>query len=310
MSLYQINHDINRKLWCGPGAIALVTGLPTSLIYAHADAERRSRGGKRGVQGMYNSELWAVLRACGFRVTEVYNSRGEQPTLKQFARDKASLFAARPIIVHVGDHYGVLIGRRYADNQTRDPIYVGDCTYLRSRVCAAWAVERIGKPLPAPEKPAPKPRDTTSARARSKAQALAKKHGIEIEREAKDAFWVTCPALADDDPLEGSHFAFDWVEILRKVEAYVEHLTNGYLEAVTAPPAPPPPACPATTAAAVAFVLEQDGAQSPMDIACDLSIRYGVPVTEKQVRGAAISLIQRGAARWFRNKLKPTEAHA
>jgi hypothetical protein len=310
--LYQINHDLaGRKLWCGPGAIALVTGLPTSLIYAHADAERRSRGGKRGVEGMYPTELWAVLRACGYRVTEVFNARGDGLTLRQFSRSKGALFADRPAIIQVGNHFGVVVGRRYVDNQTGDPIYIGDSKYLRSFVTAAWVVERVSGPLPAPVKPE-KVRDTTVDRVRRQAQALAKKHGINIEREDRDAFWVTCPALAHDDPHEGAHFGSDWTEVLSMVEDYVKCLTEGYLEAVTQPlDTPPPPAfCPEKPAEAVDYVIRTLGADTPVGIACSLSLLYGRSITYRQVQGAAITLIQRGKARWFGTKLKPMEATA
>lgn len=62
-----------------------------------------------------------------------------------------------------------------------------------------------------------------------KARELAAKHGIEIEKEDSNAFWVTHPSLTDTDtdPLEGNHFCSDGQEVLAAVEAYVEHLAKG-----------------------------------------------------------------------------------
>ena len=90
------------------------------------------------------------------------------------------------------------------------------------------------------------------------------------------------------------------------VEDYVDCLQKGYLEAVTQappPPPPPPPACPETVTAAVEFTLRQDGSDTAMGIACSLSILYSRPVTERQVRGAAMRLVAEGKAKWWRKKL-------
>lgn len=65
------------------------------------------------------------------------------------------------------------------------------------------------------------------ARAMRKAMALAREHGIELERD-RDGRWVTLPTLADtdDDPLEGSHFCVGGHETLQAVEAYVAFINT------------------------------------------------------------------------------------
>lgn len=61
--------------------------------------------------------------------------------------------------------------------------------------------------------------------AMAKARRLAKKHGIELERD-DDAYWVTHPKFddSDDDPCQGSHFCVGGQEVLQAVEAYVQAL--------------------------------------------------------------------------------------
>lgn len=226
--LYQINHDAApRKLWCGPGAIALVTGRPTSEIYAHADAIAG-----HPVKGMLFSEFFDTLKKCGYRQTLVWQVLGNgRMTLRQWAQANRHLTRGRPIVVHVGNHYGVVAGRRYVDNQTRDPVPLSESKYLRSYVRHAWSVERVGAATPAPISAPRKPANKDGTRARY----LAKKHGIEIEKLEADSWCVTCPALAEDDPHEGDHFADGPSQVLAMVEDYVKCLTAGYLDAVTAP---------------------------------------------------------------------------
>lgn len=68
---------------------------------------------------------------------------------------------------------------------------------------------------------APTPRKPDVHRkARETATALAKQHGIEIER-IEGGFNVWPPrGFSSLDPYEGDHFASDWSAILPRVEAY------------------------------------------------------------------------------------------
>lgn len=70
------------------------------------------------------------------------------------------------------------------------------------------------------------------ARARKKAKALAAEYGVEIEVDQIDRFtrhiWVTGPRAVypgdKGDPCEGDHIAFDWPDVLERVEVYVEDI--------------------------------------------------------------------------------------
>lgn len=52
-------------------------------------------------------------------------------------------------------------------------------------------------------------------------------------------------------------------------------------------------------------VLREEGAMTPMDIACALSIVHGHDLSLPQIHGAALQLLRTGRARWFRGKLVP-----
>lgn len=67
-----------------------------------------------------------------------------------------------------------------------------------------------------------------SRNALARAKRLAAVHGVDIERESADAYWVTHRDLTDtpNDPCEGSHFCSDGTEVLQTVERYAEFLTQ------------------------------------------------------------------------------------
>lgn len=101
----------------------------------------------------------------------------------------------------------------------------------------AWSMLTVNFPIVADQRAA-KAREDAHAlkllRARSaavlkKARALAAKHGIEIEREDADAYWVRHPSFRHDeinDPLNGNHFCSDGHEVMEAVQVYVTHFTT------------------------------------------------------------------------------------
>ena len=295
--LFQIQHDGKRTLWCGPAAIAAVTGHPTSVI---SQILREDRG--HPTKGVFHGELFRAMRRLGYKWVKTVRPTVKKMTLARFAAEHKEDFATQPLIVALSSHYVVLAGNRFVDSGTKDPVWISSAPHRRSIVQEAWAYVKAGDA----DLPAPKRRDNSKAALRVKCNALAAKHGIDIEKDdmgSGGCWWVTCPALEHDDPHEGNHFAVSWSEVLSMVEDYVDCLTNGYLAAVTAAPAPPAPACPETTTAAVEFTLRQDGPDTTMGIACSLSLLHGRDITERQVRGAAMRLIRAGTARFWRKKL-------
>ncbi len=67
----------------------------------------------------------------------------------------------------------------------------------------------------------------TEKSAMAKARRLAAKHGIDIERDRANEYWVTCDSfdgVIRIDPCEGNQFCVGGTEVLMCVEAYVEAL--------------------------------------------------------------------------------------
>lgn len=64
-------------------------------------------------------------------------------------------------------------------------------------------------------------------RARVEAQALARQHGIEIERLDSGMNVWPPKAFALPDPWDGDHFCEDWCQACRMVRAYAEGLAKG-----------------------------------------------------------------------------------
>ena len=121
--LYSLNNDVGHKhVYCGPGAIAIVTGQPVSKIEKMIRRYRneitrqynqtRRYSIKAQIKSMYNHEVRTVLKRLKVKVNTLYPSI---QTLRQFVDD--TQYEKYPYIVQVTGHYVVTYRGRVMDNQ-------------------------------------------------------------------------------------------------------------------------------------------------------------------------------------------------
>jgi len=150
--LHPIKHDLPGTLWCGPAALSITTGQPTSVIHRHIIAKT----GKRRVKGVTNLVLGHVANALGFKLELIYNWTEDHryemqwgiprriqnpvPTLARFLREQRENLSSAPVIVNVTRHYVVVQGRTFIDNQVGKPIPAKKAPGRRRRVFRAWRV--------------------------------------------------------------------------------------------------------------------------------------------------------------------------
>lgn len=123
-----------RTAWCGPAAIAILTGVPHSRII---DMVRRGRGkGWRAkpIKGMYAHEVIRVLRRLGCKIeqSEVYES-----TVTKFADDVRH---AGAYLVNVTGHFMVACAGILADNSNPAGVPAEQYGKGARRVLRAWKV--------------------------------------------------------------------------------------------------------------------------------------------------------------------------
>lgn len=123
-----------RAPWCGPAAIAILTGVPHSRIIKML---RRCRGpGWRAkpIKGTYAHEVIKVLRRLGCKVeqSEVYEG-----TLSKFAEDVRH---AGAYLVNVTGHFMVTCAGAIADNSNPAGVPLEEYGRGSRRVLRAWKV--------------------------------------------------------------------------------------------------------------------------------------------------------------------------
>lgn len=218
--IHAINHDNKSGLWCGPAAIALITGQSTGIVTRMLLEDRRGKAtrGSGGVKGTTPGEVYRVLRELGYVAHNV-------ALAKHFSAIELELnllyHIDLPILAATCDHWFVVFKGRYFDNKHPGGVKMPE--HMRGQhVIECWAWRQVA----APSLPAPKPPPASSHPAMRKARKLAKAFGIALEYERDMQTWyVRCPIEVDedmDDIFEGDHYASTPFEVLVKVEAYVE----------------------------------------------------------------------------------------
>lgn len=224
--LHAVNHDLpDCRLWCGPAAIAAVTGQPTSVIH---EAIKQDRGDRAPVRGVFPGELARVMARLGYAITVQAECQGLD--VQAFCKVFAPMSQAVPLIAATADHYFVLAQGLFLDNGTRWPIEP-ELAHARGTVVEALGFKLVREPdIPTP------PATPPDAALLAKARRLARKHGIVVESLGPGRCWqVWCPELDHDDPFEDENTVDSGAAALRLVERYVHCLESGYLEAVTDP---------------------------------------------------------------------------
>ena len=227
----RLHPTTGKNAYCGPTAMATVLGISTD----HAARIIRVFSGHRSIKGVSERHLLDAFKraGCGLRYRDFRVEGQGLVSAAQWVRRHADLFADRHVIIVFGRHYGTLLGDRYQCSLSQRVVPLEDLPHPHEVVEACFVVDELPQHAPV---------DTVAhetrrnAQAMAKAKALARKHGIVIEKvEGGGWYEVFCPDLQDDDPFEGRPSPESGQEVLSLVEDYVDCLQNGYLEAVTDP---------------------------------------------------------------------------
>lgn len=119
--------DPLRSWYCGPWAIAAITGLSFEDV-REAVNMRRAREPNAPVKGMYTRELRAVLADEGFKTRDLFHlqyfdKHFPRPTLARWLRERTPDMMGTTYVVVAGQHFAVVRGRK------------ATCTMLR---CWTW----------------------------------------------------------------------------------------------------------------------------------------------------------------------------
>lgn len=236
MKLHPIKHDLKTTLWCGPAALAAITGKPTSEVMATAKRVMN----RRTVKGMSNLYLSRVARALGVELETKYLSPGL--TLARWCKTHKHLFADKPVIVNVTGHYVTVCGRTFVDNHVERAVPLKRAPHRRCRVQVVFVASPItpAAPFPFPDNSGPelakyvKPFSPVPSE-RTEARRIARRFDIEIQMEEfsepgefQQPRFVYAPELLDSeelDPHAGDHVVNDWKEALDRVKQYARLAT-------------------------------------------------------------------------------------
>ncbi|WP_421927165.1 hypothetical protein [Neoaquamicrobium sediminum] len=216
MHLHFVENDTSSRAFCGPTALAALTGQPISVV---RDACRMARHGNDWparlpraprVRGVSNVVLEKALRLLGF--TGRWVRVAGNPTLAAWLERRTREERYRPCIVNVTGHYVTVSGYEFVDTFTRGKVVdVGEAPGRRKRVQRVFIVTAKVTPTPiVTKKPAPRtprPRGASSdyrafvSYARSVGATYRKERGsdeLEILCRGGRSLWVTHSLLPDD----------------------------------------------------------------------------------------------------------------
>lgn len=153
--LHTPNIDRKGRAYCGPTAIAAVTGEPVTKIEKmirriRSDGERKrygrilygggvkNRDGRRlPIRGMYTWEMKKVMKRLGYKPVGYghHKNRNAPRTLREFCDDKGHLGV---FIVEVTDHFVAVSRGMICDTMHKEPVPWQEYRKLSRRVVQWW----------------------------------------------------------------------------------------------------------------------------------------------------------------------------
>jgi hypothetical protein len=178
--MFTLVKDADRRTYCGPSAVGLLTGVPVSHVEAYL--RRRRRGGYRDandrripIRGTYRHEVIRALKHFGCKIVD--RARQSGMTLREFVHDVEHMGA---FLVNVTGHFMTCESGKVYDGGHPDGVPIGDYHKGQRRVVNAWKVIApimpkviAGDPM-VTRKPPKAPRDLIGER-RSKIEADIKR---------------------------------------------------------------------------------------------------------------------------------------
>lgn len=151
--LHFVENDTERKAYCGPTAIAAVSGQPISRVL---DACRTVRNGNNWadeckdvppVRGISRWVLERALRLLGYAGYWVEDA--ERPTLAAWLNNRTSVQHQHPCIVNVTRHFVAVAGYQFVDTFTKGQVVeIDEAPHRRKRVERVFVVTRRVPPGP------------------------------------------------------------------------------------------------------------------------------------------------------------------
>ena len=112
--------------WCGPAALAAMTGINTG----EAAALFRRLTGKRNCTRLHTQFMVRALAHLGYEVHRRDYDRSNWPTVNQWLKN----YTGQPVILVAGNHYWALNGEHYVDSFNRLPTPISQIRKPRARI--------------------------------------------------------------------------------------------------------------------------------------------------------------------------------
>ncbi len=141
----------SSTLWCGPYALAAVSGMTYEEARDDlAKARKHNSGGSQNVKGVFNYEMESAFdRHFGYPIIFRYipfrysaTGKYDQPTLKQFLY----LFdiSQGTYILTFGNHYVTIENGKLLDNQNKQQTPFAMAKHMRKRVHEIARIDKVG----------------------------------------------------------------------------------------------------------------------------------------------------------------------
>lgn len=148
--LFAVDGETTPFTYCGPTAIAALTGAPVVRVEDMVLAWRATMGTPRKsrmprgcrVRTMWGGEVSPVLRKLGFGCEELVGQEAPTRTLRQtLLRMRAAGHGSAPLLVLISGHFIAVRGDMFVDTNNPKPRFLHAHRFMRCKVKRVWLIK-------------------------------------------------------------------------------------------------------------------------------------------------------------------------
>lgn len=137
-----------KKRWCGPGAIATLTGISlrdaTELLVSVMQDQTYDK-----LSGVYHEHMMVALGSLGYSMKQClefndrYSNLIQGPSLRRYMNERPIKEKATMVLIDLGDHYVSAHLNYICDNWTLKPVHIDKFPKPGRRISNIFFIEKL-----------------------------------------------------------------------------------------------------------------------------------------------------------------------
>lgn len=129
------------RWYCGPFALAAITGMSFEEVRAAINIQKGRSNLNQGILGTSNAQMVNALGDAGYKVIKVFNRADDKLTFSQWQK-QWGIDASKVYLIELTGHWVTVQGGYFIDNHTQHKVHLAYAPWKRKRVKTVYQIAK------------------------------------------------------------------------------------------------------------------------------------------------------------------------